>query len=97
MPKWLISKIRGLISDSSDQQAPKARVISASDHDFRPEDLSPSAVTVIETLTDAGHEAYLVGGCIRDALSKGRLARSFRPDAAGFRCHDPSGPGSLIE
>ena len=65
MPKRLISKIRGLISD---QQTPKARIISSSDHDFRPADLSPSAITVIETLTDAGHEAYLVGGCIRDSL-----------------------------
>ncbi|PIE41879.1 MAG: poly(A) polymerase [Gammaproteobacteria bacterium] len=67
MPKRLISKIKDLISSNGSHQ-PKARVIGSSEHGFRPETLNPNAVTVIETLTAAGHEAYLVGGCIRDSL-----------------------------
>ncbi|MDE0349928.1 MAG: polynucleotide adenylyltransferase PcnB [Gammaproteobacteria bacterium] len=33
--------------------------------------VSANAVTVVETLRDAGYEAYLVGGCVRDLLLGG--------------------------
>lgn len=36
--------------------------------DFAPELLDPDALRVIEKLTSAGHESYLVGGCVRDLL-----------------------------
>ncbi|MCG8315008.1 MAG: polynucleotide adenylyltransferase PcnB [Pseudomonadales bacterium] len=66
MPKRLFSKIKGLITDSSANTKP--RVIGPEQHDFHPEVFSPSAVTVVEKLTEAGHQAYIVGGCIRDSL-----------------------------
>lgn len=37
-------------------------------HAFPPDLLDPDAVKVIRRLTEAGHEAYLVGGCVRDLL-----------------------------
>lgn len=33
--------------------------------------MSPNAVAVVETLRNAGYEAYLVGGCVRDLLLGG--------------------------
>jgi poly(A) polymerase len=33
-----------------------------------PASLDPKAVTVVERLTEAGYESYLVGGCVRDLL-----------------------------
>ncbi len=35
---------------------------------FAPERLDPDAVRIVERLADAGFEAYLVGGCVRDLL-----------------------------
>jgi poly(A) polymerase len=35
---------------------------------FHPDDLDPEALNVIRVLAKAGHEAYLVGGCVRDLL-----------------------------
>lgn len=68
MPKRLFSKIKGLISDKPGNHAPSPRIIGPKDHHFRPEVLNPNAVRVVETLTEHGHEAYLVGGCVRDSL-----------------------------
>eukprot|EP00903_Cladosiphon_okamuranus_P004311 g4309.t1 len=42
--------------------------IPPSDHPMRVEDISPFALEVCDTLRDAGYEAYIVGGCVRDAL-----------------------------
>ncbi|MCZ6889363.1 MAG: polynucleotide adenylyltransferase PcnB [Gammaproteobacteria bacterium] len=49
---------------SSDHLAP----IRITDHDIDSASVSPNAVVVIETLRDAGYDAYLVGGCVRDLL-----------------------------
>ena len=38
--------------------------------------VSANAVTVVETLRDAGYQAYLVGGCVRDLLL-GRAPKDF--------------------
>ena len=38
------------------------------EHDIDRSHISASAVTVVEQLRDAGFEAYLVGGCVRDLL-----------------------------
>lgn len=60
--------------------AGSASFVSAAPHDplagtlrevavnFPAELLDPDAVRVIDKLTSAGHEAYLVGGCVRDLL-----------------------------
>lgn len=76
MPKRLFSKIKSLISDSSGKSSPTPTIIGPRDHDFRPEVLNPNAVRVVEILSDHGHEAYLVGGCIRDSLL-GRTPKDF--------------------
>ena len=38
------------------------------DHDINTEDLDKNALDVVKQLTDAGFDAYLVGGCVRDLL-----------------------------
>ncbi len=42
--------------------------ISARQHPLQPRDISENAVSVVERLQKNGHEAYVVGGCIRDLL-----------------------------
>jgi len=46
----------------------KERRIGASAHSIKPSMMSPLAVSVVDQLLDAGYQAYIVGGCIRDAL-----------------------------
>ncbi len=38
------------------------------DHNIDSDDLDQNALTVVDTLTEAGFDAYLVGGCVRDLL-----------------------------
>ncbi|MGA7965002.1 MAG: polynucleotide adenylyltransferase PcnB [Gammaproteobacteria bacterium] len=50
------------------------------------ERIDPNALTIIETLRDAGHEAYIVGGGVRDLLLDARpkdfdVATSAHPEA----------------
>lgn len=47
---------------------PPLQVISRDQHSISRRDISPSALKVLYRLKDAGYEAYLVGGCIRDLL-----------------------------
>lgn len=67
MPKRLIQKIKGLIKGES---APvyRRREIPRGEHHFPEEDIGRPVLTVLDTLTRAGYEAYLVGGSIRDGL-----------------------------
>ena len=46
------------------------KIISADDVDIRTQDINENALQVIEGLQDAGFQAYLVGGCVRDLLLK---------------------------
>ena len=46
----------------------KPTVIPRSEHGISDADISGGALKVLQTLTDAGHEAYLVGGGVRDLL-----------------------------
>lgn len=46
----------------------KRTQISPDNHPVRVEDVSPFALEVADTLRDAGYDAYLVGGCVRDIL-----------------------------
>lgn len=43
-------------------------VITASQHNLRRERLSKNAVNVVERLQQAGYQAFVVGGCVRDSL-----------------------------
>jgi poly(A) polymerase len=43
-------------------------VIPASQHNLRREKLSKNAVNVVERLQQAGFQAFVVGGCVRDSL-----------------------------
>ncbi len=47
---------------------PPLQVITRDQHSVSRRDISPSALKVLYRLKDAGFEAYLVGGCIRDLL-----------------------------
>lgn len=47
---------------------PELKKISRDAHSVSRKDISPNALKVLYRLKDAGYEAYLVGGCIRDIL-----------------------------
>ena len=44
------------------------KIYHTSDHDIDPANIDPDAIYIIEKLREAGHEAYLVGGSVRDLL-----------------------------
>ena len=83
MIKKLIDKLLGKApGDKPSRRAPAAkapaaplrpraedrREIPASEHRIDPALLDDRAVRVVETLQQAGHEAYIVGGAVRDLL-----------------------------
>jgi poly(A) polymerase len=47
---------------------PPLTVLNRDQHGVSRKDISPNALKVLYRLNDAGYEAYLVGGCIRDLL-----------------------------
>ncbi|MDP5135992.1 polynucleotide adenylyltransferase PcnB [Rheinheimera baltica] len=47
---------------------PQVQRLSRDQHDISRKDISPNALKVLYRLKDAGFDAYLVGGCIRDLL-----------------------------
>ncbi|WP_129138247.1 polynucleotide adenylyltransferase PcnB [Modicisalibacter coralii] len=49
-------------------KAPGLRIIPREEHDISRQLFSDSALKVLYRLHNAGYEAYLVGGCLRDAL-----------------------------
>ncbi|EPP37874.1 poly(A) polymerase family protein [Chlamydia avium] len=50
------------------KSAPTPIIYSAASYNIKPQDFSHNALSVIKTLRKAGHQAYIVGGCIRDLL-----------------------------
>jgi len=46
----------------------KVNIISATDAGVNNEDISEKALDVVQQIQDAGYQAYLVGGCVRDLL-----------------------------
>ena len=54
--------------NASPPSRPMLRVWARADHAISRKDLSPNAVKVLYRLIQAGYEAYLVGGCVRDVL-----------------------------
>ena len=64
----------------------KPTVIPQSEHGISEADISGGTLKVLQTLTDAGHDAYLVGGGVRDLLLGLKpkdfdVATGARPDA----------------
>lgn len=55
-------------SQAAPSVLPPMQVIGRDQHSISRKDISPSALKVLYRLKDAGFEAYLVGGCIRDLL-----------------------------
>src|SRR6188508_693656 len=47
---------------------PKARIIPRAQHSISRSAISPNALRVLYRLREAGYEAFLVGGCVRDLL-----------------------------
>lgn len=47
----------------------KSKKIGKGDHKIEPENISRAARDICARLQSAGHEAYVVGGCLRDLLS----------------------------
>ncbi|MDG1987198.1 MAG: polynucleotide adenylyltransferase PcnB [Halieaceae bacterium] len=52
------------------------KVISRDQHSISNKDISDNALNIISGLSDRGHEAYLVGGAVRDLLL-GRIPKDF--------------------
>lgn len=59
-----------------DSVLPPLTVIPRDQHTISRKDISPNALKVLYRLKDAGYEAYLVGGCIRDLLL-GQIPKDF--------------------
>src|SRR3954464_14799468 len=47
---------------------PSARIIPRAEHSISRSAISPNALRVLYRLREAGYEAFLVGGCVRDLL-----------------------------
>ncbi len=66
MIKKLIRRILGVGSGESPATRPK--VFGPQDHGIDPDDVSPNAVRVTQTLQKAGFKAFIVGGAVRDLV-----------------------------
>lgn len=55
-------------SGATSSVLPPMQVIGRDQHSISRKDISPNALKVLYRLKDAGFDAYLVGGCIRDLL-----------------------------
>lgn len=67
----IFSKLRKNRSDSKTQVEPapaEPLIIARPDHSISRKQISQQALKVLYGLKDAGFEAYLVGGCVRDLL-----------------------------
>ena len=70
----MLSKLPALLTRWFDRSSPgisaiEPRIIPRDQHSISRRDLSRGAVGVLYDLKNAGHEAYLVGGCLRDLLT----------------------------
>jgi poly(A) polymerase len=55
-------------SDASPSPAGSLRIIPRAEHPISRQNISPNALRVLYRLREAGYEAYLVGGCLRDLM-----------------------------
>lgn len=63
--------IRATVTTITPDASPQPKALC-----FDPTPIDPRALRIIETLQQAGHEAYLVGGCLRDLLL-GQVPKDF--------------------
>ncbi len=66
MIKKFIRRILGVKSQSKDNTKPA--ILGPKEHGINPQLLSPNAVRVTQTLQEAGFNAFVVGGAVRDLL-----------------------------
>jgi len=62
--------------DESGRLLPRALVYTQAEHGIRLESIDPEAYRIVKRLKDAGHQAYIVGGAVRDLLL-GREPKDF--------------------
>lgn len=65
MIKALINRLRGKLSLPERQQR---KVVPRDKHNISRKDISSAALKTLYRLRERGHEAFLVGGCVRDLL-----------------------------
>ena len=68
MIKNLIDKLLGKAEGAGKQRFGKRQEVDASVHGIDPALVDERAKNVVATLQEAGHEAYIVGGAVRDLL-----------------------------
>ena len=95
MIKTFIRKILGV----KDQRDPTEPVILGPDeHGIDPRSVSSNAIRVTQALQEAGYQAFVVGGCVRDSLldmtpKEFDVATSATPEqACGHQDPDKEGP-----
>jgi len=66
MIKKLIRRILGVGSGAGAATQPK--IFGPEEHGIDPDDVSPNAVRVTQTLQKAGYQAFIVGGAVRDLV-----------------------------
>src|ERR1044072_8834730 len=57
-----------LLNEGESASRPIARIIPRAEHSISRSAISPNALRVLYRLREAGYEAFLVGGCVRDLL-----------------------------
>jgi poly(A) polymerase len=69
MRRFLSAKRNFEVLNSADEAVrPTARIIPRAEHSISRSAISPNALRVLYRLREAGYEAFLVGGCVRDLL-----------------------------
>jgi poly(A) polymerase len=70
MRRFTSAKRNFEVLNEADQAAirPAARIIPRAEHSISRSAISPNALRVLYRLREAGYEAFLVGGCVRDLL-----------------------------
>src|SRR3982751_91255 len=65
--KWNFEDLND-VSPLDPANRPTARIIPRAEHSISRSAISPNALRVLYRLREAGYEAFLVGGCVRDLL-----------------------------
>src|SRR6185436_10365222 len=65
--KWNFEDLNDLSTLDPASRSP-ARIIPRAEHSISRSAISPNALRVLYRLREAGYEAFLVGGCVRDLL-----------------------------
>ncbi|MGB5325413.1 MAG: polynucleotide adenylyltransferase PcnB [Pseudomonadales bacterium] len=71
MLKKIQRAVRAMMPGAAAIELPEPQVLERDQHSISRKQISKNALSVLYDLNKAGHEAYLVGGCIRDLLLGG--------------------------